>query len=703
MQNETDLKLVALAGVPNVGKTTIFNHLTGLNQKVGNYPGVTVDKKTGKLRGEGHTISLLDLPGTYNLFPRSEDEQIVFRVLCGLQKGINVDAILCIADMSNLERGLFLATQLIDLGIPTALVLNMEDQAQKDGTTINKILLERLLGIPIYTAMADRSKGLAEVRQAILEGRFKLGRTGVKAADLCSEDLLKRAVEATGQKNAYSALQVLKFRNQESVLSQKMQDDLNALGEEFDFDNAEAQREETKLRYDYIRGILAKCVKKKESEKLNYTRKLDAIFLHKTFGFLIFLVILFLIFQVIFSWAQGPMDLIDTGFAQLSHLVANYLPAGALNDLISQGVIPGIGGIVIFVPQIALLFAFLAILEGSGYMARAVFITDRVMRPFGLNGRSVVPMISGFACAIPAIMATRTISNKKDRLITIFVTPFMSCSARLPVYIVLIGLMFPDKGNGFFNASGGALFFMYLLGIAAALASAWAMKLIMKQQPGGELVLELPKYRWPNLKTVGLMMYEKSKTFVFQAGKIILAISVILWVLASYGPGDSMDRAEASVSSPVNPTKTELSQYRNEISSHRLEASYAGVIGHWIEPVIRPLGYDWKVGIALVCSFAAREVFVSTVATLYSIGDDSDDIRTLQQMMANEKNENGDKVFTSAMVWSLLVFYAFAMQCMSTIAVVRRETKSIKWPLIQTVYMTTLAYVCSFLVYHFLS
>ena len=703
MQNDTDLKLVALAGVPNVGKTTIFNHLTGLNQKVGNYPGVTVDKKTGKLRGDNSTISILDLPGTYNLFPRSEDEQIVFRVLCNLQKGIKVDAVLCIADMSNLERGLFLATQIIDLGIPVALVLNMEDQAENEGTTINKVLLERLLGIPVFTAMADRSKGLAEVRQAILDGRFKLGRKGVRATDLCSEDLLKKAVSLTSQKNEYSALQVLKFRNQESVLSPTMRGDLNALAEEYDFDSAEAQREETRLRYDYIRGILAKCVRKKEREQLNYTRKLDAIFLHKTFGFLIFLAILFLIFQVIFSWAQGPMDLIDTGFAELSYFVANYLPDGPLNDLISQGVIPGIGGIVIFVPQIALLFAFLAILEGSGYMARAVFITDRVMRPFGLNGRSVVPMISGFACAIPAIMATRTISNKKDRLITIFVTPFMSCSARLPVYIVLIGLMFPDKGNGFFNASGAALFFMYILGIVAALASAWAMKLIMKRQPGGELVLELPKYRWPNLKTVGLMMYEKSKTFVFQAGKIILAISVILWVLASYGPGDQMERAEASVPKPATPTKTELNLYRNEVSAHRLEASYAGMIGHWIEPVIRPLGFDWKVGIALVCSFAAREVFVSTVATLYSIGDDSDDIQTLQQRMSKEKDAFGNTMFTPAVVWSLLVFYAFAMQCMSTIAIVRRETKSLKWPIIQTIYMTVLAYVCSFAVYHFLS
>lgn len=703
MLTDIEFKSVALAGVPNVGKTTIFNHLTGLNQKVGNYPGVTVDKKTGNLRSGHKSFKLIDLPGTYNLFPRSEDEQVVFRVLCDLQKGIKVDAVLAIADMSNLERGLFLATQLIDLGIPCALVLNMEDQAQKAGTSINKILLERLLGIPVFTAVADRSKGLTQVKEGILNGRFKIGRKGVKPSDLCSEDLLKKAVEITGQRNEYSALQVLKFRNQESVLSPKMRNELNVLAAAHDFDNIEVQREETKLRYDYIHGLLAKCVKKEESVKLNYTRKLDAIFLHKTFGFPIFLLILFLIFQVIFTWAQGPMDMIDRGFAWLSHFVANQLPGGALNDLISQGVIPGIGGIVIFVPQIALLFAFLAILEGSGYMARAVFITDRVMRPFGLNGRSVVPMISGFACAIPAIMATRTISNKKDRLITIFVTPFMSCSARLPVYIILIGLMFPQSDSGFFNASGAALFFMYILGIVAALASAWVLKLIMKREASGALVLELPKYRWPNIKTVGIMMYEKSKTFVFEAGKIILAISVILWVLASYGPGNSMDEAAASVPVPTSPTKIELNHYQNEVASRQLQASYAGVIGHWIEPVIRPLGYDWKIGIALICSFAAREVFVSTVATIYSIGDGSDDMKTLQQMMANEKNSEGGKMFTPAVVWSLMVFYAFAMQCMSTIAIVRRETKSIKWPIIQTVYMTLLAYVCSFAVYQFLS
>src|SRR5690554_1942869 len=703
MSTKPDHKLIGLAGVPNVGKTTIFNGLTGLNQKVGNYPGITVDKKIGTLKSDGTKVKILDLPGTYNLYPRSEDEQIVFRILCNLQKGIDVDAILAVADMSNLERGLFLVTQLIDLGYPAALVLNMEDQAQKEGTAINRNLLERLLGIPIYFATADRGKGLPEVKQGILNHDFKSGRKILSAGDLTDPGLIAEVMEITDQKHEFRALQILKFRNRDHQLSQNVKDRLNVLAEKYNFDESEIQREETKLRYDRIREILAKCVKKSERESLNYTRKLDAIFLHKTWGFLIFLAILFLIFQTIFSWAEGPMNLIDVGFAKLSAFVNTILPSGAINDLISQGIIPGIGGIVIFVPQIALLFAFLAILEGTGYMARAVFITDRLMRPFGLNGRSVVPLISGFACAIPAIMATRTISNRKDRLITIFVTPFMSCSARLPVYIVLVGLLFPDGDNGFFNYKGAALFLLYFLGIFAALISAWAMKMIMKREKSGNLVLELPRYQWPSLKTILLTMYEKSKTFVVEAGRIILAISVILWVMASYGPGDSMQIAEESVVIPENPTTEQVNTYRNEVSNQRLEASYAAVVGHWIEPVIKPLGYDWKIGIALVCSFSAREVFVSTVATLYSIGNDSEDIKTLQHLMATEKNAEGNKMFSPPVIWSLLIFYAFAMQCMSTIAIVYRETKSIKWPLLQTVYMTVFAYVSALLVYQILS
>jgi len=704
MAKSESSSLIALTGVPNVGKTTIFNRLTGLNQKVGNYPGVTVDKVTGKMKSTKGIVDILDLPGTYNLFPRSEDERVVFRVLSGFEPDIDVSAVLTIADMSNPERSLFLVTQLIDMGHPTALVLNMEDQAQKEGLELNKILLQRLLGIPVITASADKGIGISEIKKAIEEGSFAEGRKVVNPADFCDESLLLKVSGLTKQNNAYQALQVLKFKDEEKKIPKNIRDRLGELVEEYKFDSAQVQRLETKMRYDHVRDILSKCLKSPEKKRAGLTRKLDNIFLHPVFGFAIFLAILFLVFQAIFSWAEGPMDFIDTSFAFLAHWFSEFLPSGALSDLLTEGIIPGIGGIVIFVPQIALLFAFLSILEGSGYMARAVFITDRLMRPFGLNGRSVVPLISGFACAIPGIMAARTISNRRDRLITIFVTPFMSCSARLPVYIVLVGLLFPESESTFFNAKGSAFFGLYLLGILAALVSAAGLKLIMKNERSGTLVLELPRYRIPQLRTVLTTMYEKSKTFIFEAGKIILAISVILWVLASYGPGDAMDRAASTVQVPQEKTEAAIQKYQAAVSAQRIQASYAGIVGKWVEPVIKPLGYDWKIGIALICSFAAREVFVSTVATIYSIGADSEDIQTLQELLSNEtRDDTGTPTFTPATVWSLLVFYAFAMQCMSTIAIVKRETKGWKWPIIQTVYMTVLAYLSALVVYQLLS
>lgn len=705
MNSSKDQPLVALAGVPNVGKTTVFNQLTGLRQKVGNYSGVTVDKVSGKLHLNGGSVEILDLPGTYNLFPRSEDEQVVFSVLSGHQPKEHVDSVMVVSDMSNLERGLFLLTQIVDLGYPSALLMNMEDQAAKDGIEVNKILLSRLLGVPVFTGAAHRNTGMADLKAAIVGGQFKVGRMAVNPADLADEEMLKRAADITEKDNLYKALQILKFRNRDPLIDAGVKEKLNRLADEFEFDDAKAQSEETRLRYEHIQGILSRCIKlpRQEKNEKDYTAKLDAVLLHPIAGIFIFIGVLFLIFQLIFTWAEVPMNWIDVGFAQASMWTRELLPPGAISDLISQGVIPGLGGVVIFVPQIALLFGFLALLEGSGYMARAVFITDRVMRPFGLNGRSVVPLISGFACAIPAIMATRTIANRRDRMITIFVTPFMSCSARLPVYIILIGLVYPSTGHGFFDPRGAALFGMYLLGIFAALGSAWIMKLMMHREKGGSLVLELPRYRWPNLKSVVITMYEKARTFVVEAGRIILAVSVILWVLASYGPSEAMQHAETSVNVPANPTAEEMSEYRSELSSRKLEASYAGVIGKWIEPAIRPLGYDWKIGIALVTSFAAREVFVSTVVTLYSIGADNEDMQTLQELLRNERDvDTGEPVFTLPVVWSLLVFYAFAMQCMSTVAIVRRETKSWKWPIAQLVYMTGLAYVSAYGVYHLL-
>jgi len=694
-------KVIALTGVPNVGKTTLFNVLTGLNQKVGNYPGVTVDKKSGWLTLDGNRIEILDLPGTYNIYPQSEDEEVVFNVLCDPNYPAKVDGVGVVVDMSNLERGLFLATQIIDLGYPTSVILNMEDVARKEGVSVNRNLLERLLGVPVQVVSADKGTGLVDLKRSFIEEDFKVGKLSVQCDKLVDGTILNDLQKEFDIAIPYRALQLGKFLSLDKGVHRRIEKKHQIITDLSSVNFQDVQSQETAIRHEVVEKLLKRTLKKSEAERPSFSRAIDAIVLHPLWGMLIFLSIMFVMFQAIFSWAEWPMDQIDQAFASLSALVQNTLPQGMLTDLLSEGIITGLGGIVIFVPQIALLFAFLALLEGSGYMARAVFITDRVMRPFGLNGRSVVPLISGFACAIPAIMSARTISNKKDKLITIFVTPFMSCSARLPVYIILVGLLFPESSTSFFNPKGMALFFLYFLGILAALISAVAMKFIMKRQKEGRLMLELPRYKYPNLKTVAFTVYEKSKTFVVEAGKIILMISVVLWVLASYGPGNSMETAAESVPVPTNPTEVEMQNYKTSIASKKLRASYAGRLGRLIEPVIEPLGYDWKIGIALICSFAAREVFVSTIATLYAIGDD--DIKTLQELLSEETDDRGAPVFTPAVLWSLLIFYAFAMQCMSTVAVVYRETKSWKIPILQTAYMTIFAYISSLLVYQLLS
>jgi len=694
-------KLIALAGVPNVGKTTLFNALTGLNQKVGNFPGVTVDKKSGWLSSTKNKIELLDLPGTYNIHPQSEDEEVVFNVLCDPNYPAQADAVAVVVDMSNIERGLFLATQVIDLGYPTAVVLNMEDLAKRQGVSLNKNLMERLLGVPIHIVSADKGTGMNDMKLAFTSGDFKVGKLSVDAKSLFEESKLNELQEEFNISIPYRALQLGKFLSLDKDVQNRIEKRQPIRTDLSGVNFSDIQAQETSIRHEIVEGLLRKTLKKSEAERPSFSRAIDAVVLHPLWGMLIFLAIMFTMFQAIFTWAEWPMDQIDQAFASLSSWVQSTLPPGMLTDLLSEGIITGLGGIVIFVPQIALLFAFLSLLEGSGYMARAVFITDRVMRPFGLNGRSVVPLISGFACAIPAIMSARTIANKKDKLITIFVTPFMSCSARLPVYIILVGLLFPSSSATFFNSKGMALFFLYILGILAALLSALALKYFMRSKKEGRLMLELPRYKYPNLKTVGLTVYEKSRTFVVEAGKIILMISVILWVLASYGPGNTMQEAAESVPQPLNPSQVEVQTYEAAVASNKLRASYAGRLGRFIEPVIEPLGYDWKIGIALICSFAAREVFVSTVATLYAIGDE--DIKTLQELLSEETNDQGNPVFTPAVIWSLLIFYAFAMQCMSTVAVVYRETKSWKIPILQTVYMTLFAYGSSFLVYQLLS
>ncbi|ERM84628.1 hypothetical protein P872_24745 [Rhodonellum psychrophilum GCM71 = DSM 17998] len=696
---------VAIVGNPNVGKSTIFNQLTGLKQKIGNYPGVTVDKTVGSCEIKDKKFSLIDLPGTYSLHPNSEDEVIAHRVLNSYDQSEHPDYAMVIADASNLERGLLLCSQIMDLGIPMALVINMVDLAEKNGIEIKAFSLFKSLGIPILLTDARKPKGIEEIKDLLYTENFLEAPGFIKMDDILSETLSNAIQSKFGLKTSYQAFQLLGFQEQESILKKEQKDWLEALVIAHDFNLAKAQIQETEMRFGLISKVLEKATLKKPIESKNLTRTLDKILIHQIGGYAVFLGIMLVIFQAVFSWAEFPMDLIDGLFANISQWLTEHLPAGAITSLLAEGIVPGIGGIMIFIPQIALLFGFLAILEGTGYMSRVVFLMDRLMRPFGLHGKSVVPLVSGVACAIPGIMATRNISNSKERLITILVTPFMSCSARLPVYIILIGLAMPNENYGFVNLQALTLLSMYILGIVAVLASAWILNKILKTKEKSYLIIELPIYRIPGWKDVLITMYSKSKTFVVEAGKVIMAISIILWVLASYGPSERMAQLDTEREVAIQGLEGEaLLESENNFASKKLEASYIGILGKTIEPVIRPLGYDWKIGIALITSFAAREVFVSTIATIYSIGGDVDNELTIREKLAQETDPiTGAPIFNTATVFSLMVFYAFAMQCMSTLAVVYRETKSWKWPVIQTVFMTGLAYFAALITYQLLS
>ncbi|RAI84947.1 ferrous iron transport protein B [Algoriphagus yeomjeoni] len=695
---------IAIIGNPNVGKSTIFNQLTGLNQKIGNYPGVTVDKRTGSMEYHGSNYEIIDLPGTYSLYPNSEDEIIAHRVLNQLSEDEKPDFVLMVIDSCQLSRGLFLATQLIDLGLNLALVLNMADIATRKNIAIKTFEIFKALGVPILSTDARGEKGLDQIRELIHQQNFSKKSSFITIEEVVSGTLLNEVKEKFEFTNSYQAYQMLRFGEKDKSISLESRSWIKAKLEENKFDLEKAQLEETKIRYRIITSIVEKAVVKTPDVKKE--SGIDKILLHPVFGYLIFGGILLIIFQAIFAWASVPMDLIDGFFAELAGSVSDLLPSGPLSSLITEGIIPGIGGVVIFIPQIAMLFGFLAILEDTGYMSRVVFLMDRWMRPFGLHGKSIVPLVSGVACAIPGVMAARNIGNWKEKIITIMVTPLMSCSARLPVYVILIGLVVPNElVLGFVNLQALALLSLYLLGVIGVLFTALLLKNILKTEEKSFLMVELPTYRAPRWLDVLMTMYNKSKTFVFEAGKVILAISVILWVLASYGPPERMDaiRAESEVKlSQASPE--EIPAIENETSSLLLENSFIGIMGRAIEPVIRPLGYDWKIGIALIASFAAREVFVSTIATIYSIGADTEDELTIRQKLNQQINPTtGDKVYNKATAFSLMVFYAFAMQCMSTVAVVYRETKGWKWPLIQTAYMTVLAYFSALLVYQILS
>ena len=691
-------KKVALVGNPNSGKTSLFNQLTGLNQKVANFPGVTVDKKLGSAKFGNQQFEILDLPGTYSLYPKSLDEQVVADVLLNPLSNDFPDVCLVTVDATNLRRHLLLLTQIIDLGIPTILVLNMIDEARKQDAIINIDLLKKEFGIEIVTCDARKGEGIAELKLLLLED-IKIPSKQIYRLNTDELDAIENASHLLKGKNQYQNLQQLHQYQNLSFIDSKSKTDLSFYLRTKAWDANLYQVQETLDRYEKINYILLENYTKvhaNQSELLS--NKLDQILTHKIGGYVIFMAILFTLFQSIFSLASYPMDWIDEGFSALTEIVKNTLPSGPISNLLTDGVIAGIGGVVIFIPQIALLFAFVTILEETGYMARVTFIMDKLMRKVGLNGKSVVPLVSGVACAVPAIMAARTIDNWKDRIITIFVTPLVSCSARIPVYTILIALVIPDKYVfGIIQLQGLVMFSLYMLGFAAAFLSAFAMKIILKNRTKSFFIMELPVYRWPRWQNVGITIVEKVKTFVFSAGKVIVAISIVLWVLASYGGKGRIAEKEKVYTSQLINQKITQQEWQNKMNTVKLEYSYAGQFGKMIEPVIKPLGFDWKIGIALITSFAAREVFVGTMATIFSIGDEDED--TLKNKMASSKKADGTPYFTLPMGLSLLVFYALAMQCMSTLAATYRETKGWKWPIAQTVYMTGLAYVFSWVVF----
>ncbi|MCS3556113.1 MULTISPECIES: ferrous iron transport protein B [unclassified Sphingobacterium] len=691
--------IIALLGNPNVGKTSLFNRITKLNQKVGNYPGITVEKREGSLTANNKTYKIIDLPGTYTLFPNSLDEEVVFNILVDQQHKLKPNLIVVVGEPSNLKRSIILYQQARELGLPAIFVINMIDEATTKGIQIDIPKLESLLKTKVFLTNARNGEGIDKLIKAFDSiPPLYIGNFSIPAQYVTPVEEAKKLFPL---EHEYNTWQYLAKGNVE-FLPEEKNNALESIRKQHNLTPQVLQKEESIQRNKNLEHALSTIVSKDIDSK-SVTNGIDKILLHPILGYLIFFGVLFLIFQGIYNWSGPAMDFIDTQFADLAAYVQSVLPAGPLPDLLSNGIIKGIGGIVIFVPQIVILYIFISLMEETGYMSRVVFLMDRWLRPFGLNGKSVIPLISGVACAVPAVMSARNIENSKERLVTMLVTPFMTCSARLPIYIVIIGLVIPDTKFLGFNIQGIILFALYILGILAALGSAWLLNKIIKTKHKSFLIFELPTYKFPDWKNLVLNVWDKSSSFVFGAGKIILAISVILWALGSFGPGDKFRNAEEIVTQN-NPSLSQ-EDLDHEISSYKVEHSYLGYLGMVIEPIVEPLGYDWKMGIGLISSFAAREVFVGTMATVYSIGDDADieddaSKRTILSKMRAEVNRNtGLPAYNLASGVSLLLFYAFAMQCMSTIAIVKKETASWKWTLIQVGFMTGLAYIAALIAY----
>ncbi|MCB9426687.1 MAG: ferrous iron transport protein B [Flavobacteriales bacterium] len=692
---------VALIGNPNTGKTSVFNRLTGLNQQVGNYPGITVEKKQGICDlPNGTTAKLLDLPGTYSLNASSLDENVVIELLLNKNHEDYPDVAIVVADVENLKRNLLLFTQIKDLEIPTLLVINMADRMGLKGISLDIPLLEKLLKTKIVLVSSRKNTGIDKIKESIVNYQ-ELSDTPCVNASVIDPEYFNNLRKAFPNQSLYKLWLVITQDVNFANLDRKTLNVPSFVKPKSELKRL--QQKETIKRYQFINEVLKQGLKIDAAQARDLRSRLDKILTHRVFGYLIFLFILFSIFQSIFEWSSLPMDYIDGFFADMSQFFRSQLPSGIFTDLIAEGLIPGIGGVVIFIPQIAFLFLFIAVLEESGYMSRVVFLMDKIMKRFGLSGKSIVPLISGTACAIPAIMATRNIENWKERLITILVTPFITCSARLPVYSIIIALVIPDvRYLGLINLQGLMLMLLYFIGFIVAIVSAYILNKTMKYTGKSFFVVEMPNYKLPLFKNVLYTVIEKTKSFVFGAGKIILSLSIVLWFLASYGVGENFDNSEEIVKRKYQGVSISDEKLNHEIESYRLENSLIGVMGKAIEPAIEPLGYDWKIGVALVSSFAAREVFVSTLATIYSVGGGND--TTIKQRMQSEINPNtGGSRYTFATGMSLLLFYAFAMQCMSTLAVTKKETNSWQWPLVQLVSMTALAYISALLAYQIFS
>ncbi len=692
---------VALIGNPNTGKTSVFNAITGLNQKVGNYPGITVEKKQGICRLDRTTKAhVIDLPGTYSLNASSMDESVVIELLLNKNDKDYPDVAVVISDIENLKRNLLLFTQIKDLEIPTLLVINMSDRMKSKGISLDIPLLEEKLKTKIALISTREKKGIESLKARLLDYR-SLSKEKCTDIRLIDEAYFGNLEKVFPDQSLYKLWLVITQDVNFAKLDRNKVEDASAYKTRSISDLKRLQQKETIKRYQYINQSLKETYTIDQSKATDYRSRLDRILIHRFWGYIIFFMILLTIFQVIFDWSSIPMEFIDKSFSALSEYTKSTLPPGLFTNLLAEGIISGLGGIVIFIPQIAFLFLFIAVLEETGYMSRVVFLMDRGLRKYGLSGKSVIPLISGTACAIPAVMATRNIENWKERLITILVTPFTTCSARLPVYLILISLVIPEGSFLGMGYQGLTLMGLYLLGFVMALFSAAILNKILKIQSKTFFVIEMPNYKIPLLKNVLITVLEKTKSFVVEAGRIILAISILLWFMASFGPGDNFTQAEEIVKNQKGSEFLTPLELETEIASYKLEHSFIGILGKSIEPAIAPLGFDWKIGIALISSFAAREVFVGTLATIYSVGNTQEE--TLINRMKSERRPNGELLFDLPTGVSLMLFYAFALQCMSTLAIVKKETNSWKWPMIQLLSMTLIAYLSALIVYQILA